>query len=77
MGNHLAIIDRLSVVPFLALLLTGCPDNSSTPPTLTDLSLSAGLLNPAFDPAVTSYDTMFIGNTSVSVTPTAASGTIP
>ncbi|MBX3335068.1 MAG: cadherin-like beta sandwich domain-containing protein [Nitrospira sp.] len=40
-------------------------------PTLSALTLSAGLLNPSFDPDVTSYDTMFIGETSVTVTPTA------
>ena len=41
-------------------------------PTLSALTLSAGLLNPSFDPNVTSYDTMYIGDTSVTVTPTAA-----
>lgn len=43
-----------------------------TAPSLSALTLSAGLLNPSFDPDVTSYDTMFIGDTSVTVTPTAA-----
>lgn len=41
-------------------------------PTLSALTLSAGVLNPSFDPDVTSYDTMYIGDTSVTVTPTAA-----
>lgn len=41
-------------------------------PTLSALTLSAGLLNPSFDPNVTSYDTMYIGDTSVTVTPTVA-----
>ncbi|MFO0774985.1 MAG: cadherin-like beta sandwich domain-containing protein [Nitrospiraceae bacterium] len=45
-------------------------------PTLSALSLSAGQLNPPFAPSVTTYDTMFIGNTNVTVTPTATSGTI-
>lgn len=45
-------------------------------PTLSGLALSAGLLNPPFDPAGTTYSTMYIGDTSVAVTPTAASGTI-
>ncbi len=72
-----------SAWPLLALLLTGCPQggDSGTPstaavaaPTLTALSLSAGLLNPSFDPTVTTYSTMYIGNTSVTITPTAAAG---
>lgn len=46
--------------------------SAPTGPTLTTLTLSAGLLNPSFDPDVTSYDTMFIGDTSVTITPTAA-----
>ncbi|MBK9306700.1 MAG: cadherin-like beta sandwich domain-containing protein [Nitrospira sp.] len=44
----------------------------SAGPTLSALTLSAGLLNPSFEPNVTSYDTMYIGDTSVTVTPTAA-----
>ena len=75
----------MSTAGDLALLLTGCPqsgDNGAGPtatvaaPTVSALSLSAGLLNPAFDPNVTTYETMFIGNTSVTVTPTAPSGAI-
>ncbi len=46
--------------------------SAPTGPTLSALTLSAGLLNPSFDPDVTSYDTMFIGDTSVTITPTAA-----
>lgn len=63
----------LVTFPVLALSLTGCPDNP-TAPTLTNWNLSAGLLNPTFDPNFTTYETMFIGNTSVTVTPTATSG---
>ena len=46
--------------------------SAPTGPTLSALTLSAWLLNPSFDPDVTSYDTMFIGDTSVTITPTAA-----
>lgn len=46
--------------------------SAPTGPTLSALTLSAGLLNPSFDPDVTSYDAMFIGDTSVTITPTAA-----
>ena len=45
-------------------------------PTLSALALSGGQLNPTFSSATTSYSTMFIGSNSLTVTPTAASGTI-
>jgi FG-GAP repeat len=48
--------------------------SAQTQPTLSVLTLSVGQLNPAFDSTVTVHDTMFIGNTSVTVTPTAVSG---
>lgn len=67
----------------VALTGTGGGTNSYTiavtrlaAPALSHLSLSAGQLNQAFDPSVTTYDTMFIGHTSITITPTATSGTI-
>lgn len=77
-----------SVLRLAVLLVNGhfllgmgdCNNNNSSQlqsaPTLSALTLSAGLLNPSFDPNTTSYSTMYIGNTSITVTPTAASGTI-
>lgn len=46
------------------------------PASLATLTLSGGQLNPAFDPTVTSYSTMFIGTTSLILTPTAPGQTI-
>lgn len=53
----------------------GAASTSSTPnnqANLSDLALSAGALNPAFDANATTYNTMFIGDSSVTVIPTAA-----
>lgn len=74
-----ATIAKLAVLLINGYFLLGmgdCGKNNPAPPTLSTLELSTGQLNPAFDPAVTTYDTMFIGNTSVTLTPTATSGTI-
>lgn len=45
---------------------------SSNQAELSGLTLSSGTLNPAFDGSTTDYATMFIGTSSVVVTPTAA-----
>ena len=52
----------------------GEASTSSTPSNqanLSGLALSAGTLNPAFGPNATTYNTMFIGDTNITVTPTA------
>lgn len=49
---------------------TSSAPNSSA--NLSSLALSAGTLNPPFEPDATAYNTMFIGDTTVTVTPTAA-----
>ncbi len=66
--------------------LAGCNDEdasmratatvSASAPTLSGFTLSGGQLNPAFSSGTTSYSAMFIGSNSLTVTPTAASGTI-
>ena len=66
----------LFVNVYFLLGMGDCGNNNPSPPVLSALELSAGQLNPAFDPAITTYETMFIGDTSVTVTPTAASGSI-
>ena len=60
-------------------VLAACSGNSVTSaPTLTALTVSAGTLNPAFDPAVTAYSaTVPFGTLSVTVTPsTSASSAV-
>ncbi len=49
---------------------------SASAPTLSGFTLTGGQLNPAFSSGTTSYSAMFIGSNSLTVTPTAASGTI-
>ena len=70
--------------------LTGCPDNHFDGGTggapssgggggsasLTALVLSAGTLNPSFSTGTTSYTTMVVNTSSLTVTPTATGGTI-
>jgi hypothetical protein len=74
------------------LSLVGCPDNHFDGGTggapsggggggggaasLTALVLSAGTLNPAFSTGATSYSTMVVNTSSLTVTPTATGGTI-
>ena len=48
---------------------SSAPNNQAS---LSSLVLSAGTLNPAFDADATAYNTMFIGDTTDTVTPTAA-----
>lgn len=77
----------LTLGSLLALSLVSCggQDSSpvsssgpvvSNPASLTALTLSGGRLNPAFDPSVTNYSTMFIGTNSLTLTPTAPNQTI-
>ncbi len=79
---------RLLVSGFLLLGLVSCgndegatvspatPPTVNTPASLAALTLSSGQLNPTFDPTVTSYSTMFIGTTTLTLTPTALNQTI-
>ena len=77
----------LSGCLFLGLIGCGGEDGAILSPTtntptvnipasLATLTLSGGQLNPAFDPTVTSYSTMFIGTNSLILTPTAPGQTI-
>jgi trimeric autotransporter adhesin len=73
---------RLSVVAFLWTIATACGGGGgggdgggtalSSNAELASLTVSAGVLNPPFAPGTTSYTAMFIGETTVTVTPTAA-----
>ncbi|HSR10440.1 MAG TPA: cadherin-like beta sandwich domain-containing protein [Thermodesulfobacteriota bacterium] len=65
----------------LLLLLMACgsgggDDSSSPPPSsnadLLSLSVSNGVMNPSFDPSITAYTSMFIGQPSIAVTATTA-----
>ncbi|QPD05926.1 MAG: Integrin alpha beta-propellor repeat protein [Candidatus Nitrospira kreftii] len=79
---------RLLVSGFLLLGLASCgndegatvspttPPTVNTPASLAALTLSSGQLNPTFDPTVTSYSTMFIGTTTLTLTPIAPDQTI-
>lgn len=80
---------RLTLGSLLILSLVNCggqdspplPSSSNgpagnIPAKLTGLTLSGGRLNPAFDPQVTNYSTMFIGTNSLTLTPTATDQTI-
>lgn len=75
----------------VALGLVGCPDNhfdggtdsapssgggGSSTTSLTALVLLAGTLNPAFNTGTTSYTTMVVNTSSLTVTPTATGGTL-
>ena len=48
------------------------PPPASSNANLASLTASNGLMNPSFDPATTAYTSMFIGQSSITVTPTAA-----
>jgi len=79
---------RLLLSSFLLLGLVSCggedgatvsptiPPTVNTPASLAALTLPAGQLTPVFDPTVTSYSTMFIGTSSLTLTPTAPGQTI-
>ncbi len=81
-GRLLLITVLLSF--FTAVSLVNCGGGGGgggggTPPppvssnaNLASLTASHGLVNPSFDPATTVYASMFIGQTSITITPTAA-----
>ncbi|MGC1455756.1 MAG: cadherin-like beta sandwich domain-containing protein, partial [Nitrospirota bacterium] len=48
------------------------PPSVSSNANLASLTASHGLVNPSFDPTTTVYASMFIGQTSITITPTAA-----
>jgi trimeric autotransporter adhesin len=69
----------LLLLTALTLIQCGGGGGGGTPPpptssnaNLASLSASNGLMNPAFNSATTGYTSMFIGQTSITVTPTAA-----
>lgn len=77
----------IGLVLMATLWLLGCPKNHSVSApsggggggvaaSLTALALSAGTLNPAFSTGTTSYSTMVVNTSSLTVTPTATGGTI-
>jgi hypothetical protein len=48
------------------------PPPASSNADLASLKVSNGVMNPSFDPAKTAYTSMFIGQPSITITPTAA-----
>jgi trimeric autotransporter adhesin len=81
-GDDMKRMLRLSVVAFSWTIATACGGGGgggngggtalSSNAELASLTVSAGVLNPPFAPGTTSYTAMFIGETTVTVTPTAA-----
>ncbi|MDH4081326.1 MAG: cadherin-like beta sandwich domain-containing protein [Nitrospira sp.] len=83
-SNSVTAVGKLLLSGCLLLGLVSCgsedgaplPPIVNTPASLTALTLSSGQLNPAFDPMVTSYSTMFIGTNNLLLTPIAPDQTI-
>ena len=48
------------------------PPSVSSNAALASLTLSNGVMNPSFDPSTTAYTSMFIGQPSITISPTAA-----
>jgi trimeric autotransporter adhesin len=74
-GDDMNRMLRLSAVAILSTIAMACGGGGgalSSNAELASLTVSSGVLNPAFAPGTTSYTAMFIGETTVTVTPTAA-----
>jgi len=76
--KHKPFKPLFSLFSFFAviILLAGCGSGDDNPilssnADLASLTVSSGVLNPSFDSSIVAYDTMFIGQSQITVTPTA------